>query len=242
MKKDKPRELAHDEGNEVPALIASMPASAQQRIVALGIVIFFSVVFAVVIPYAPLQVGRVDAFIPVVHSIICVTDLITAVLLFAQYSIQPQRALLALASGYICGGLFAFLLSLEFPGAYSATGLLGGGPSGAPWLFNFWRLTIGLSVIGYVLLKDANDPINQLRKIEPVGAIVFTIACALAVTAGLTWLGTAGNGYLPSLYVGTTQQASSNQYLAAALWSLNLLALVRLVVRKSSMLELWIAV
>jgi signal transduction histidine kinase len=242
MKKDKPRELAHDEGKEIPALIASMPASVQQRRIALGIVIFFSVVFAVVIPFAPLQVGRVDAFIPVVHSIICVTDLITAVLLFAQYSIQPQRALLALASGYICGGLFAFLLSLEFPGAYSATGLLGGGPSGAPWLFNFWRLTIGLSVIGYVLLKDANAPTNQLRKVEPAGAIVITIACALAVTAGLTWVGTAGNGYLPSLYVGTTQQASSNQYLAAALWLLNIMALVLLLARKRTILDLWLAV
>jgi signal transduction histidine kinase len=242
MKKDKPRELAHDEGKEIPALIASMPPSVQQRMIALGIVIFFSVVFAVVIPFAPLQVGRVDAFIPVVHSIICVTDLITAVLLFAQYSIQPQRALLALASGYICGGLFAFLLSLEFPGAYSATGLLGGGPSGAPWLFNFWRITIGLSVISYVLLKDANAPTNQLRKFEPVGAIVITIACALAVTAGLTWVGTAGNGYLPSLYVGTTQQASSNQYLAAALWSLNVMALVLLLARKRSILDLWLAV
>jgi signal transduction histidine kinase len=242
MKKDKPRELAHDEGKEIPALIASMPASIQQRRIALGIVIFFSVVFAVVIPFAPLQVGRVDAFIPVVHSIICVTDLITAVLLFAQYSIQPQRALLALASGYICGGLFAFLLSLEFPGAYSATGLLGGGPSGAPWLFNFWRLTIGLSVIGYVLLKDANAPTNQLRKVEPAGAIVITIACALAVTAGLTWVGTAGNGYLPSLYVGTTQQASSNQYLAAALWLLNIMALVLLLARKRTILDLWLAV
>ncbi len=105
---DKPRELAHDEGNEVPALIASMPASAQERRIAFGVVIFLSVVFAVVIPFAPLQVGRVDVFIPVVQSIICVTELITAVFLFAQYSIQPQRALLALAGGYICSGLFAF--------------------------------------------------------------------------------------------------------------------------------------
>jgi hypothetical protein len=110
MSKDTPTELAHDEGSEVPALITSIPASAQQRRVALGIVVFFSVVFALVIPFAPRQVGRLDAFIPVVHTLICVTDLITAVLLFAQYSIQPQRALLALASGYICGGLLAFFL------------------------------------------------------------------------------------------------------------------------------------
>ena len=112
--RDTSGQLTPDAGREAPALIASIPASVQQRRSALGIVIFFSVVFALVIPFAPRQVGRVDAFIPVVHSIICVTDLITAVLLFAQYSIQPRRALLALASGYICGGLFAFLLSLEF--------------------------------------------------------------------------------------------------------------------------------
>ena len=95
------RELAHDEGKEVPALIASIPASAEQRWTAFGVVIFLSVVFAIVFPFAPIQVGRIDAFITVVQSIICFADLITAVFLFAQYSIQPQRALLALASGYI---------------------------------------------------------------------------------------------------------------------------------------------
>ena len=243
MTKDKPRELAHDEGKEVPALIASMPASAQERRTALGVVIFLTVVFAVVIPYAPLQVGRVDAFIPVVHSIICVTDLITAVLLFAQYSIQPQRALLVLASGYMCGGLFAFLLTLEFPGAYSATGgLLGGGSSGAAWLFNFWRIVFGLAVIAYVLLKDANDTASRFTKNGPSRAIVVTIACSLAVTAGLTWLGTAGNGYLPNLYAGTTQQAVSNQDLAGALWLLNAMALVLLLARTRTILDVWLAV
>jgi signal transduction histidine kinase len=242
MRKDAPRELTHDEGSEVPALIASIPASVQQRRSALGIIIFFSVVFALVIPFAPRQVGRIDAFIPVVHSIICVTDLITAVLLFAQYSIQPQRSLLALASGYICGGLFAFLLTLEFPGAYSATGLLGGGSSGAPWLFNFWRITFALAVITYALLKDANDSPSQFIKNEPSRAIVVTIASALAVTAGLTWLGTAGDGYLPSLYVGTTRQASSNQYLAGSLWLLNAMALVLLLARTRTILDVWLAV
>ena len=92
----------------------------------------------------------------------------------------------------ICSGLFAFLQTLEFPGAYSATGLLGGGPSGAAWLFNFWRITFALAVIAYALLKDANDTASQFIKNEPSRAIAITIACALAVTAGLTWLGTAG--------------------------------------------------
>jgi signal transduction histidine kinase len=243
MNKDAPRELAHDEGKEAPGLIASIPASVQQRRSALGIVIFFSVVFALIIPFAPRQVGRVDAFIPVVHSIICVTDLITAVLLFAQYSIQPQRALLVLASGYISGGLFAFLLTLEFPGAYSATGgLLGGGTSGAAWLFNFWRMTFALAVITYVLLKDADDTASRHTKNGPSWAIGITIACSLVLTAALTWLGTAGSQYLPGLYVGTAQQASSNQYLAGALWLVNAVAVVLLLVRTRTILDVWLAV
>ena len=126
MSKDPPRELAHYEGNEVPALIASIPASAQQRRVAFGVAIFLSVVFAMVLPFAHDRAARLDVFIPVVQTVICVADLITAVLLFAQYSIQPHRSLLALASGYIFSGLFAFLQTLDFPGAYSATGLLSG--------------------------------------------------------------------------------------------------------------------
>lgn len=242
MNNDAPGELAHDAGKEVPALIASITASTQQRRIALGVAIFLSVLFALVIPFAPLQVGRIDPFIPVVQSIICVTDLITAALLFAQYSIQPQRALLALASGYVCSGLFAFLQTLEFPGAYSATGLLGGGPSGAAWLFSFWRITFALAVIAYALLKDANDSPSQFIKNEPSRAIAITIACALAVTAGLTWLGTAGGKDLPNLLIDVTRQASSNQYLAAALWLLNAIALVLLLARMRTILDVWLAV
>ncbi len=206
------------------------------------VVIFFSIVFGLVVPFAPLQVGRIEPFIPVVQSIICVTDLITAVLLFAQYSIQPQRALLALAGGYVCSGLFAFLQTLEFPGAYSATGLLGGGLSGAAWLFNFWRITFALAVIAYALLKDANNAGSQFIKNEPSRAIAITIACALAVTAGLTLLATAGGNYLPNLLVDVTRQAPLNQYLAAALWLLNAMALVLLLARMRTILDVWLAV
>jgi len=52
-------------------------------------------------------------FIPIVQSIMTAAALVTAVLLFAQNSIQPQRAPLVLASGHIIGGLFAFLQTLD---------------------------------------------------------------------------------------------------------------------------------
>ena len=83
---DAPGNLSGDAGQQFPALIASMPASAQQRRIALGVIVFLSVMFVAVIPFARIQAARVDVFIPVVQSIICFADLMTAIFLFSQYS------------------------------------------------------------------------------------------------------------------------------------------------------------
>ncbi|MGB6282917.1 MAG: MASE4 domain-containing protein [Xanthobacteraceae bacterium] len=236
--KDMLKEIAHDK--EVPALIASVPASPEQRRTAVGVIIFLSVVFALVTPFARIQTAPVVAFIPVVQSIICFADLITAVFLFAQYLIQPQRAILALASGYIFSGVFAFLQTLDFPGAYSATGLLSNGLSGAAWLFSFWHILFPLAVIAYVLLKDANESASRLVTLQPGRVIAVTIACVLAVTAGLTWLVTAE--YLPRLFVNTTLMTPFLQNLAGVMWVLNAAALVLLFVRRRSILDVWLIV
>ena len=210
--------------------------------VAFGVVILLSAAFAAVMPFAHVQVGRVDAFIPVVQSIICFADLITAVFLFAQYSIQPQRALLALASAYIFSGLFAFLQTLDFPGAYSARGLLSGGPSGAAWLFSFWHITFPLAVIAYALLKGSDETAGPLVTVKRGRAIAITVTGVLAVTAGLTWLGTAAPEYLPSLFVDQLRQTSFTHQLVGAIWLLNAAALVLLFVRMRTVLDVWLMV
>src|SRR5258708_35771995 len=92
-----------------------MPATERQRSIAVGIVILLTVAAAVIAPFASIQVARVDAFIPVLQTVLSVADLITAALLFAQFSIQPQLAILALASGYIFSGSFSFLQNLGLP-------------------------------------------------------------------------------------------------------------------------------
>src|SRR5690349_5203646 len=104
-----------------------MPPSTQVRRFAFGLFVLLTVVFALIAPFAGVPLARVDAFLPVVQTVMCLADVITAFLLFAQYTIQPQRALLALAGGYVAGGLFAFLQTLTFPGAYAPTGLFGDG-------------------------------------------------------------------------------------------------------------------
>jgi signal transduction histidine kinase len=226
---------------DFPILIASMMANAGQRRIALGVTVVLAVVLVALAPFAREQVGRIDAFIPVVQTVLCFADLITAAFLFAQYSIQPQRAVLALASGYIFSGLFAFAMTLDFPGAYSATGLLSGLPSGPPWLFIFWHVAFPVAVISYVLSKGANvaaaPPVRSSR-----AAVAITIACVLIVTAGLTWLGTAGSGYLPVLFTDLTRQTPVTQHIVGAIWVLNAIALLLLLLRGRTILDVWLTV
>ena len=227
---------------DLPLVIAAVPISERERRIALGVIVFLSSVVVVVAPFANTPLARIDAFVPVLQTVMCVVDLITAALLFAQYSIYPKHALLAVASGYIFSGLFAFMQTLAFPGAYSATGVIGDGLNSAGWLFFLWHTTFPLAVIVYALSKDADK-----AAIPAVGSttvnIAITLACVLVGTALLTWLATAGTGNLPSLYLSTnnrqTAVASNGNVF---LWVLSIAAVVLLLVRRRTILDLWLIV
>ena len=178
---------------------------------------------------------------PALQTVLCVTDLITAALLFSLYSIQPLPGLLALASGYIFSGLFAFLQTLAFPGAYSPSGLIGDQLNSAPYLFILWHIAFPLAVTVYALSDDrprANDPPGRSTKVT----IAITIACTLVLTAGLTWAVTAGARYLPSLFVDQMRQAPIASYFTGTIWILSAAALVLLYFRKRTSLAVWLMV
>src|SRR5947208_16043319 len=105
------------EGQDFPLVIATTAATDRHVTVAIGIVIVLTLAAAAIAPFAGISVARVDAFIPVLQTVLSAVDLITAILLFSQFSIQPQRSLLAVASAYIFSGSFALLQTLAFPGA-----------------------------------------------------------------------------------------------------------------------------
>ena len=241
MQTSKPKKLTAASLDEFPLIIAATPATKQERRVALAIILILTLVFIVIAPFAGVKLPRVDAFVPALQTVLCVTDLITAALLFSLYSIQPLPGLLALASGYIFSGLFAFLQTLAFPGAYAPSGLIGDPLSSAPYLFFLWHIAFPLAVTAYALSEDrppANDPPGRSTK----ATIAITIACTLVLTAGLTWAVTAGARYLPSLFVDQTRQAPITSYFSGAIWILSAAALVLLYFRKRTSLAVWLMV
>jgi signal transduction histidine kinase len=229
------------DGQEFPLVIATMPATDRQWAIAVGVVILLIVAAAVIAPFANIQFPQVDAFIPVVQTVVSVADLVTATLLFAQFSIQPQRALLALASGYIFSGSFAFLQTLAFPGAYAPTGLIGDANTAA-WMFVLWHTTFPAAIIGYALSKNAAG-VSTLPNRSTTASIVTTVVCVLAVVAGLTWIVTAKTEYLPSFYnTDIRLQTRFGNQINYALWLWDATALAILFARRRTILALWLMV
>jgi signal transduction histidine kinase len=237
-----PQGLLPETDDDLSIVIATMPATDRKRKTALVVVIVLLAAAIIIAPFAAIQVVRIDVFVPVLQTVLSLADITTATLLFSQYSIQPQRSLLAVASGYVCSSAFAFLQTLSFPGAYAPSGLIGDQFNTPGWFFVFWQTTFPLSVLTYALLKPSDGAAVQPTA-SAVGTIGMTIGCVFLAIAVLTWLATTGARYLPSLYTDdvTVQTRFANQ-IDIALWLWDVTALVALFVRKRTVLDLWLIV
>jgi PAS domain S-box-containing protein len=241
MQKSSIGDLSAGSRDDFPVVITSMPANNRDYKIAYGGFIILLAGAAIVMPFANVPLPRVHAFIPVIQIVICVADLLTATFLFAQYWVQPQRALLALASGFLSSGLFAFVQILAFPDAFGPGVLIGDPLNSAGWLFSCWHTVFPLAVVVYTVSKDADNAVQWPGRSTGV-TIGITVACVVTATAGLSWIATAGAQYLPSLYETPTQQAPFARVAAIYLTLLTAFALALLFVRRHTILDRWLIV
>ena len=220
--------------------LSNLPATLQQRRFVLVATLSLLVACALATPFANVPLSRFNAFIPSIDALIFVNDLITAVLLYAQYSIFPSRAILALASGYLFTALIVIPHALTFPGAFAPTGLLGASLQSSVWLYFFWHLGSAAAVLSYACLKNGDHP-NGGDDASIRSAINWSVAIVLALVCGLTWLAVAGDRFLPPLFADSTRHLQSTLSLAFA--SILLTAAIALAVlwrRRYSVLDYWL--
>jgi signal transduction histidine kinase len=216
------------------------PSLAQRR---LALVVVLALVAAFVITAGPLstiQLGRIDAFIPAYAAAMFVIDSITAVLLFAQFSILRSRALLVIASGYLFAALILIPWMLTFPGVFAPTGVFGGLQSTA-WLYIFWHAGFPMFVIAYALSKDANLN-NRLSRGSAGAAILASAAMTAGLVCAAAFLAAAENALLPRLMLDAVRLSALWFYAAAGAALVSALALSVLWVRRRSILDLWLMV
>ena len=228
--------------DEQPFILSSLsPSRAQQRL-AFAVVLTLLAAFVIMAwPLSSVRLARVNAFVPAYATAMFVNDLITAVLLFAQFSILRSRALLAISTGYLFAALVIIPWLLTFPGVFAPGGLLGAGLQSTNWLYILWHGGFPTFVLAYALLNDDN-PARRLWHGSVGAAIVSSIAVIAAIVCAATFLVTAGDAFMPRISLDPVHFSTLWLYVAGclALWSL--VALVTLWIRRRSVLDLWLMV
>ncbi len=102
------------------------PGRAQKRFALCIVLGLLLALYLITGPLAGIQLGEVTAFVAVYATSMFVTDSITAILLYAQYSILRSRAILVIASGYLFTALIVVPYTLTFPNVLTPEGSIGG--------------------------------------------------------------------------------------------------------------------
>jgi len=223
-------------------VLSSLPPTPGQKRLALGIVLGLTVALYLVIgPFGGMQLGPIPSFVAVYTTGMFVTDSITAVLLYAQFSILRARAILVIASGYLFTAFLIVPYVLAFPGVLAPNGVVGGLQTTAH-LYLLWHCGFPLFVIGYALLKD-QDPSRQCSQREVRAAIFRSVALTAAGTAALALLCIRGTAVLPRIMLDQYRFVPEWPYVVGApIAALCTLALVVLWLRRRSILDLFVMV
>ena len=222
-------------------ILLSLPPSGAQKRLAFALVFgILAIYFIAVGPLSDIPPYPIAAFIPSYTTAMFVTEALTAILLFAQFSILRGRAILVIASGYLFTAVILIPWILTFPGVFGSTSLIGGMQS-TVWLYVFWHAGFPMFVIGYALLKDGN-PSKQFWHGSVAAQIALSIAVTTAGVLVVTVICTVGEALLPRVMLDSLHFGPLWPIAGAPVVLLSTSALIALWLRRRSMLDLWLMV
>jgi signal transduction histidine kinase len=194
-----------------------------------------------ILPVRDVHVGLIPSYVPVIDAIMCLGDLITASLLFAQASVFSSRALTVLAATYVYMALILIPHALTFPGAFSPDGF-GWAFNASPWLSIVRRSVFPLATLAYVRFKRA-EAAQPPQAPRPAAPIFASVLAAVVLAAAAVLLSATAQLWLPPFFAKGSSlfQGNSTAYESAEL-ALFVVAAIVLFRARSSVLDLWLLV
>src|SRR5579862_45179 len=191
--------MGYQSADNQPVLLSNVPAGGSNRRLAVAVVLFSLLVFIAAIPFARIPLPEIWPFIPIYQSALVINDMITAIILFSQFSMARSRAVLVLASGYLFTAAVAIVHLLTFPGLFSASGLLGAGPQTTAWLYMAWHAGFPIAVIAYAFLKDPIHDAAPQPKSSTALAVLAAVIAVLAIAYVVSLTTTIEQDALPQI-------------------------------------------
>ena len=229
------------DSNDNETWLLNLPPTPLQRRAGYCISIALFVGFLISAPFAAIALPRVEVFIPVIEALMFLTDFITAVLLFSQFSIYRSKALLVLSSGYLFTALMILPHLASFPSAFTPSGLFGPTIDTTGWLYYLWHigLPITLLVYAYFITRKNNKNITETATSS---AIAWSILLIVALVFALSWFAFASTRFLPHLFVDRIRVTPFLFYIGGFVLLMVLLATVVIWTIQRSVLDLWLFV
>jgi len=222
--------------------LVTAPATRPQTRLAAAIAAAAFLAFAAAVPFARLPLARMPAFIPAYEAALFLIDLMTALLLFEQFLQLRMPAVLVLGSAYLFDALMIVPHALSFPGAFTATGLLGAKMQTTAWLYVFWHGGFPLFVMGYAVLRRREGAEAAAVVAHPLRALALSTVAVVALAVALTLLATLGHDLLPVVMQGNDYSLLVKKGISPAVWGLTVIAMAMLWQRPQRSVDLWLMV
>lgn len=148
---------------------------------------------------------------------------------------------MALAIGYLFSGALVLPWALTFPGVPQSLGLPEAGLQTTAAIATLRRLGFPLFVLAYALMKDL-DPEAQHAQGSERRVIAGTVATAVAIAGGLTWLVLTSEEALPRFMQNESRVTARWQYVPVFASALCGAGLLTLWARRRCVLDIWLIV
>src|SRR3954452_7076220 len=207
-------------------VLSNLPPSRTQQKLAFSValLITLSAMLISATGLQQVQLAAIDALVPLYGMAMFVSDSITAVLLFTQFSIVRSRALLVISSGYVWTAVIVIPWLLSFPGVFAPNGLLGGSSSEITvWLYTLWHAGFPMFVIAYALLKEAH-PTKRLRQFSALPAILSSVGITAVAICAATYFLMTLEDRLPTIMIDRVNFSGLWYFAAATIALLTALA------------------
>ncbi|WP_299653452.1 ATP-binding protein [uncultured Jannaschia sp.] len=219
-------------------LLTARPGSAQVR-TAVGVVVVLLLVLMTVLPFANTMTSNTAFILPAYAMAVLVVELITAVMLLAQFAVQPSPSLLLPGAAYTFSGLMIFVWMMSFPDFATPLGL-DPGPQGTAFLAALRRLVFPLLLLAYALSKDRGRGADRSGRVWiRIAATLVGSTIAVALSA---WITFEHNSALPQLMMSETEVNALWRYVPASALVIYALLIASLLRRRRSVLDLWLVV
>ena len=223
-------------------ILSRLPPSRTQKWLALAVVLgSLAFYLVIVLPLSGIDKPYpIPSFMPAWFTANFVIVLITAILLFAQFSTLRTRATLLIASGYLFRAFMLIAIAVTLPGVYAPKNPIGNLQSSI-WLFLSSCAGLSLFIIGYALLKDA-APAKRFHRGTVKAPIALSVAAVTVLASVVVYVCTADESPLPKVMLDSYHPGPLLPVVVVPVALLSLLAMILLWRRLSSALDLWLVV